>query len=101
MIVPFVRCDGVPCLVGIALGLNMGRCALGGACPDDREGSQMTFVAEENIDTDAGVDAYPIDHPLVEPLLSECDSIGGYLCGPRLENALRAQLESGEVFMIK
>ena len=55
----------------------------------DRPGNQTTFVGEENLEP--ADSAFPIDSRLVEPLLVQCDELGGYLPTPRLEQVIKDQ----------
>jgi len=63
----------------------------------DRPGIQITFCAEENIEP--AVAAFPIQSPLASALLVQCNVLGGYLPGPKLQEALSRQ-HAGERFKL-
>lgn len=59
----------------------------------DRPGGQTRYVAEENMEPSDFI--YPVHADLADMLLVRCDELGGYLPGPRLDEALRKQRAGG------
>eukprot|EP00933_Yihiella_yeosuensis_P026881 TRINITY_DN2086_c0_g6_i1.p1 TRINITY_DN2086_c0_g6~~TRINITY_DN2086_c0_g6_i1.p1 ORF type:complete len:267 (+),score=44.00 TRINITY_DN2086_c0_g6_i1:19-819(+) len=59
---------------------------------------QLSLVAEQDIELSEK--AFPIEGELVELLLVSCPPLRSYLPGPKLEKALKQQLEDGGIFSL-
>eukprot|EP00928_Gymnodinium_smaydae_P072589 TRINITY_DN55929_c0_g1_i1.p1 TRINITY_DN55929_c0_g1~~TRINITY_DN55929_c0_g1_i1.p1 ORF type:complete len:266 (+),score=26.69 TRINITY_DN55929_c0_g1_i1:74-871(+) len=64
----------------------------------DMSDERTTLIAEEDVVT--STDAFPLQGALVDLLLIPCAALGGYLPGPKVEMALRQQLNNGGSFQL-
>lgn len=66
----------------------------------DRPGGQLTYVAEANVVPQFSEQVFPLQADLAQASLIRCDKAFGYVPGPRLQEMLRRQRETGGRFVL-